>query len=110
MSASKEMMEADRLEGLRKSEEKILAEKPRNLWQNYQNKEEGWDLTKAKRSQEFSPEQKEEVSNPSRRKFLQFMGAATALMSSTACKRRPVDTLVPYVNKPQGFLMGVPVW
>jgi Fe-S-cluster-containing dehydrogenase component/anaerobic selenocysteine-containing dehydrogenase len=105
----------DLLEELRKDEEKILSQSKRNLWQSAQEKEEVWDTTKAHRSTEFTGEQKGEqkedsVSNPSRRRFLQFMGAATALMTSTACKRRPVDTLVPYVHKPQGVVSGIPVW
>src|SRR4051794_3474995 len=109
MSASKKSIE---VEAIRKKDEAVLTQERRKLWQSVETSEENWESTKAKRAQEFGAEQKEDefFLNPSRRKFLQFMGAATALMTSSACKRRPVDTLVPYVHKPQGFLAGVPVW
>ncbi|MDB5039031.1 MAG: 4Fe-4S dicluster protein [Bacteriovoracaceae bacterium] len=111
-------IEADRIEMIRKDEEKVLTSERRKLWQAPQQDEASWEVIKADRSKEFSPNQKEDspeshdesLLNPSRRRFLQWMGATTALMTSSACKTRPVDTLVPYVHKPQGFVMGVPVW
>ena len=43
--------------------------------------------------------------NPSRREFLQIMGAGLAL-TSAGCMRRPVEKLVPYVNRPEDIIPG----
>lgn len=102
----------ERLENQRKSEESLLTQEKRKLWMSAQDLEENWELTKARRSQEFAASQKdgEAPLNLSRRRFLQWASAASVFMSTAACKRRPADTLVPYVHKPQGFVAGVPVW
>ncbi|PIT98598.1 MAG: molybdopterin oxidoreductase [Bdellovibrionales bacterium CG10_big_fil_rev_8_21_14_0_10_45_34] len=41
-----------------------------------------------------------------RRDFLKLMGASLAL-STTSCIRRPVQKIVPYVNRPAGLIPGV---
>ena len=45
---------------------------------------------------------------PSRRRFLQLMGASFALAGLTGC-RWPVEKLAPYANRPEGRTPGVPV-
>ncbi len=108
------MLEADQIEAKRKSEEKLLSSEPRKFWQSYQELNEAEDIRLAVRAKEFSEGQKEslqfELPSVTRRRFLQWMGAASALMTGAACKRRETDYLVPYVNKPQGYVMGMPVW
>lgn len=42
---------------------------------------------------------------PSRREFLQILGAGLAL-TSTSCIRRPIEKLVPYVNRPPDIIPG----
>ena len=51
-----------------------------------------------------SPSSMEDLS-PSRREFLQVMGAGLALASSS-CMRRPMERLVPYVNRPEDVIPG----
>ncbi len=88
-------------------------ETSRKLWQSAGESSEKLESLSERRGQEFPvlPQNiRSEIANPSRRRFLQWFGAATALMTTQACKRRPEDTLVPYVRKPQGYVYGVPVW
>jgi len=43
----------------------------------------------------------------SRRKFLTLMGASMAMAGLASC-RRPVEKIVPYVNRPEGLIPGIP--
>ena len=52
----------------------------------------------------FLPAQEE--MSASRREFLQIMGAGLAL-AGTSCMRRPVEKLVPYVNRPADIIPGL---
>lgn len=107
----------EEIELLRQQEEKVLTSEPRKIWQSIgENSHEMSELA-AVRGQEFAKLPMEALNAPatgseslSRRRFLQFSAAASALVATTACKRRPVDHLVPYVNKPQGLTYGVPFW
>ncbi len=107
------------LEAQRIQEEALLTSEPRQLWSSVQELEEHRQQTLEVRGREMAaidgrPKASVAVSQESlsisRRGFLQWMGAASALMTGSACQRRPKDLLVPYVNKPQGYIMGVPVW
>lgn len=100
------------IEELRKWEEKILTSEKRTLWQAADESIESRNEILSRRADEFVDGVKSDdvVDSPSRRRFLGWMGAATALMGTAACKRRPDDHLVPYVHKPQGVVYGVPVW
>lgn len=106
----KSMAEKARLEDLRRSQEQILTSEKRELWQTYFDLGKAAEQVEEVRGREFKESQKETPSSVSRREFLQWMGAASALMTTTACQRRPERQLVPYVNKPKGFTYGVPVW
>ena len=44
-----------------------------------------------------------------RREFLTLMGASLAL-GSIGCLRRPVQKIVPYVNRPEEMTLGLPNW
>ena len=44
----------------------------------------------------------------SRRRFLQLMGASMALAGMTAC-RWPVEPIVPFAHRPEGFVPGEPL-
>ena len=64
-------------------------------------------LPSAKQAQTKGSGQQEAGSeiSPSRREFLQIMGAGLAL-SGTSCMRRPVEKLVPYINRPEDIIPG----
>lgn len=47
----------------------------------------------------------EEEISPTRREFLQIMGAGLAL-SSASCMRRPAEKLVPYIKRPADVVLG----
>ncbi|RJP21899.1 MAG: 4Fe-4S dicluster domain-containing protein [Candidatus Omnitrophota bacterium] len=54
------------------------------------------------------PEQASELTNATtRRQFLKFMGASLALAGFTSC-RWPKEKIVPYANRPEGRVPGVP--
>ncbi|PIR25653.1 MAG: molybdopterin oxidoreductase [Deltaproteobacteria bacterium CG11_big_fil_rev_8_21_14_0_20_42_23] len=64
----------------------------------------------ARTGKEFAePPQKAEMSGMERRDFLKVMAASIA-MAGAACTRRPVEKIMPYINKPEGVIPGVPVW
>lgn len=46
----------------------------------------------------------------SRREFLKLMGAGLMLAGTSACTRRPVEKIVPYVKRPEDVMPGVSVW
>jgi len=107
----------EEIELIRQQEEKLLSSEPRKLWQSIGETESAAPELVAMRGQEFSKlpvdlaqTVEQGMSSMSRRRFLQFSAAASALVTTTACTRRPVDHLVPYVNKPQGLTYGVPFW
>ncbi|WP_022835337.1 Fe-S cluster-containing hydrogenase [Salisaeta longa] len=56
---------------------------------------------------EFGEGMSEPPSGASRRQFLQLMGAAMAMAGLTAC-RRPVQKILPYAEKPEEIIPGVP--
>jgi len=104
------------IKAFRKSQEGLLQKGSRELWQSVEEKSSSANENLARRSQEFFNLPKDSVgaessgSHLSRRQFFQWGAAATALMGGVACQRRPKDYLVPYVNKPEGYTYGVPVW
>lgn len=61
-------------------------------------------------SQEFPGYDPDEVTSPSRRRFMQLMGAAMALAGLTldGCRRWPKQNLAPYSSQPRGIAAGVP--
>ena len=52
---------------------------------------------------------KEFVSEFDRRDFLKLMGASI-FMATMACSRKPVEKIIPYVNKPEDLTPGVANW
>lgn len=86
------------------------------MWQSIGELEASPEERKQWADQEFQerPLDREEndrkLSSTSRRGFFKWVGAASALMSSAACTRRPKDYLVPYIDRPEGYTYGVPVW
>jgi MoCo/4Fe-4S cofactor protein with predicted Tat translocation signal len=50
------------------------------------------------------------LDSASRREFLKVMGAGFALMGTSACTRRPVEKIVPYVTRPEEVMPGVANW
>lgn len=103
------------IELLRKKEESVLTSGERKLWQSFYSLDEAKDNQIQRRSKEFSNEAKapqisEIETGLTRRGFLKWIAGTGALMGAAGCSRRPVDTLVPYVNKPEEFVYGKPVW
>jgi MoCo/4Fe-4S cofactor protein with predicted Tat translocation signal len=48
----------------------------------------------------------DEMLAPSRRDFLMLMGASVALAGMTACRRWPVEHIVPFANRPEDYVPG----
>lgn len=46
----------------------------------------------------------------SRREFVKLMAASTVMLGASACTRRPVEKIVPYVKKPEEIVPGVANW
>src|SRR3989338_7730556 len=49
------------------------------------------------------------MDNMERREFLKLMGAG-AFLATAACTRKPVEKIIPYVNKPEEVIPGVANW
>ncbi|PIR21551.1 MAG: hypothetical protein COV45_02055 [Deltaproteobacteria bacterium CG11_big_fil_rev_8_21_14_0_20_47_16] len=45
-----------------------------------------------------------------RRDFLKLLGMGAAMTAIAACARRPVEKIIPYLNKPEEITFGVPNW
>lgn len=64
----------------------------------------------ANQGKEFpSPPEEQPITAMDRRDFLKIMGASF-LMASTAACRKPVEKIIPYVNKPEEVTPGVANW
>lgn len=98
-------------EAARRAEENLLTSEPRKLWQSIEEKQASTELLHQVRGQEFKKLPKDQVASKdlNRRDFFKWVGGASALFA-TACQQRPERHLVPYVNKPAGFVYGQPVW
>ncbi|MBF0491523.1 MAG: TAT-variant-translocated molybdopterin oxidoreductase [Deltaproteobacteria bacterium] len=53
--------------------------------------------------------EKQNLTDMDRRSFLKVMGAGL-LFASAACYRRPVEKIIPYVNRPEEVVPGVANW
>ncbi len=49
-----------------------------------------------------------ELSESSRRRFVQLMAGSLALAGLTGCTRQPTETIMPYVNPPENVIPGRP--
>ena len=58
---------------------------------------------------EFMPGVDEAPSGASRRQFIQLMGASMALAGLSSC-RRPVEKILPFSDKPEEIIPGVPMY
>ncbi len=56
-----------------------------------------------------SPPQEQEVTEMERREFLKLMGAGFLLSAAVSCAR-PVEKIIPYVNKPEEITPGIANW
>ena len=52
------------------------------------------------------PAYADEMLAPSRRDFLKLMGASVALAGMTACRRWPMEHIVPLAHRPEGYVPG----
>ncbi|MFO1520364.1 MAG: TAT-variant-translocated molybdopterin oxidoreductase, partial [bacterium] len=61
-------------------------------------------------NKEFAaPPEQQSFTEMERRDFLKVMGAGM-LLATTACYRRPVEKIIPYVNRPEEVVPGVADW
>lgn len=96
-----------------KKQQSLSEAEGRELWKSLDEKNSAPSTKLQRQEQEFyklPKDQPKQSGSMDRRSFMKWFGAATALATGTACSRRPKDYLVPYVNKPQGFVYGKPVW
>ncbi|PIR23245.1 MAG: hypothetical protein COV44_03830 [Deltaproteobacteria bacterium CG11_big_fil_rev_8_21_14_0_20_45_16] len=108
----------EEIKELRKRQEKILTQSDRKMWSAVEEHGESPELRNQARAKEFVELLKDADGRPvaelntgvSRRDFFKWVSAAGALMTSSACTRRPKDLLIPFVNKPEGYTYGAPVW
>lgn len=72
--------------------------------EEWENPEQAKELAK----QEFlkPPQKQADELGLDRRSFMKFMGAATMMASLASCSRRPVQKIVPLVNKPEEITPG----
>jgi molybdopterin-containing oxidoreductase family iron-sulfur binding subunit len=59
---------------------------------------------------EFPRQASEWTDSLSRRNFLKLMGASLALAGLTSCSSQPPETIVPYVQAPEEFVPGKPLF
>ncbi|MBI4211235.1 MAG: TAT-variant-translocated molybdopterin oxidoreductase [Deltaproteobacteria bacterium] len=57
----------------------------------------------------LTPPLKEPLTSMERRDFLKLMGLGS-FAAAMACSRRPVEKIIPYVNKPEELTPGIPLW
>lgn len=48
-----------------------------------------------------------EETDEGRREFLKLMAASAVMLSASACSRRPVEKIIPYVKHPEGITPGI---
>ncbi len=81
-------------------------QKPDKFWRSYDQLENNSEYQKFVEA-EFPGEEPSPETEIKRRTFLGIMGASMALAGSVGC-RKPVQTIVPYVNQPESLVLGVP--
>src|SRR4051812_34053279 len=59
---------------------------------------------------EFPPGAAEWWDGVSRRNFLKMAAASLALAGLTACTKQPPQAILPYVNQPEGMVLGQPLY
>jgi MoCo/4Fe-4S cofactor protein with predicted Tat translocation signal len=59
---------------------------------------------------EFPKGASELVDAVSRRGFFKLMGSSLALAGMTACTKQPFEAIVPYVQQPEGLVLGQPMF
>ena len=59
-------------------------------------------------SEEFFPGASEGPKNSSRRHFMQILGASMAMAGLAAC-RKPVETIMPFADRPEELIPGIPL-
>src|SRR4051812_38820151 len=59
---------------------------------------------------EFPPGASEWWDGLSRRNFVKLAAASLALAGLTACTKQPTHEILPYVNQPEGLLLGEPLF
>ncbi len=59
---------------------------------------------------QFPSQAAEFLDSVSRRRFLKLMGASLALAGISGCSTKPTETIVPYVERPEGLIPGRPLF
>jgi MoCo/4Fe-4S cofactor protein with predicted Tat translocation signal len=87
----------------------LTQQKGREYWKSLEEYAESDEFLKYLEN-EF-PEQASEWTDPAgRRKFLKLMGASLALAGVSGCSYQPPESIVPYVQQPEGLVPGKPLF
>jgi MoCo/4Fe-4S cofactor protein with predicted Tat translocation signal len=85
------------------------AEDGRRFWRSLEELA-GDDRFAVSLAREF-PEYADRLNDPpTRRKFLQLMGASLALAGAQGCVQQPAEEIVPYVRAPEQLILGKPLY
>ncbi len=83
------------------------AESKQTLWRSRPHLEQDPDLIEQV-SEELIPGASDAPSGSNRRHFMQLLGASMAMAGLAAC-RRPVETIMPFSDRPEELIPGVPL-
>lgn len=75
-------------------------------WQTIDEREDHASFLEEARKEFGAPPVKESEKGIDRRGFLKLMGAST-VMAALACTRRPVEKIIPFVNRPEDVTPGI---
>jgi MoCo/4Fe-4S cofactor protein with predicted Tat translocation signal len=78
-------------------------------WGSIEELEQAPEFQKNLGKEFLSPPAENLLSEMERRDFLKLMGAGM-LLATTACYRRPVEKIIPYVNRPEEIIPGIADW
>jgi len=105
------MIELDVLSAADAAADRTAAHGPFSRFRAWRSADDlaGTPAAAARRKAEFHPETfaPDGDAGTSRRTFLKVMGASMAMAGLTGC-RRPLETIVPYVRKPEDVIEGTP--
>ena len=76
-----------------------MSTQQKHLWRSLEEYYQSEEFLSAQGKEFTTPPLLAELTEMDRRAFLKVMGASV-LMASAACSRRPVEKIIPFVNRP----------